>query len=158
MLLRETKYFTELKVWNSPPKKCHWKNRRTKKSVEKMQARGKTCFSATHKRHYPPGTERTCPKNTTANETYKHNYCPKMQPRTTRWWYSVSTRPPDVILPPLRPCMMADLAWPMEITNCPLQTRKMRLCNKSNKPNPEILKAVDEIALASRRNDAWQRS
>ena len=44
MLFATTKNCTEPKVWESAPKKTTVEMYVAKKSVEKMQARGKTCF------------------------------------------------------------------------------------------------------------------
>ena len=45
MLFATTTTTAASKLKKSPPKKSHWKNGSAQKSVEKMQARGKTCFS-----------------------------------------------------------------------------------------------------------------
>ena len=67
MHLAKTINFTQPKVWNTNPKKTHWKNEGAKKSVEKMQARGKTCFW------------RNTRDNTTHSKVRKHD--PKIQPQ-----------------------------------------------------------------------------
>ena len=84
MLLSKTKNCTESKVWNSPPKKARWENRRAQKSVEKMQARGKTCFwcntrnTLTHS-ELRKGALKTQPQM----KHTKDNRCPEMQICTT---------------------------------------------------------------------------
>ena len=87
----------------------------------------------------------------------KHNNHPKRQLCTTRWWYSVSTPPHYVIVTAQHPCLVADYNWPMKATNTAWCTCKMQRCIMNGNLNPEILKAVNEIAVQSRRNDAWQR-
>ena len=67
MHLAKTTNFTQPKVWNTNPKKTHWKNEGAKKSVEKMQARGKTCFLCNTR------------NNTTHPKLRKHE--PKIQPQ-----------------------------------------------------------------------------
>ena len=77
MHLNKTRNYTESKIQNTLSKKSHWKNRGLEKSVEKMQARGRTCFLATHKKHHSLKTKKTCPKNATANETHKTQPLPQ---------------------------------------------------------------------------------
>ena len=98
---------TEAKVWKSPPKKPTVKNWRDQKSVEKMQARGKTCFLQHTKKHYLAKSEKKCPKNRTTNETHKHKhkrkYCPKLRPCITWWWYSGTAPHPRSHFAALKP-------------------------------------------------------
>ena len=159
MHLAKATNFTQAKVWKTNPKKTHWKNEGAKKSVEKMQAKGKTCFLC------------NTGNNTTHPKLRKHE--PKIQPQmkhtntTTAPKNNPTPRDDDTRLlpphpyrrvPPPTPCKVAKQKWPMEATNTLPRTRQMQPRSMNENPNPEIWKAVNEIALWGRRNDAWQRS
>ena len=106
-------------------------------------------------------------KNTTRPKLRKH--APKIQPQmkhtntTTAPKNNSAPRDDDTrLLPPYpdrreappAPCKAADQRWPMETTNALVRTRQMQPCSINRNPNPEILKAGNEIAVRGRRNDA----
>ena len=158
MLLATTRNFTEWKIWKSAPKKSHCKSWRAQKSVEKMQARGKTCFlQQTKNTTYPKvrkGASKIEPqmKHTNTATASKCNLAPRDD--DTRWL----RRPLTSFWRSWSPCMVASHIWLTKITNTLLCTREMQPCNTDDNTNPEILKAAYEIAVKGRRNDAQQRS
>ena len=115
MLSATTRNFTESKVWNTTPKKTHWKNRGVEKSVEKMQARGKTCLL----QHTTNTTHRELRKGT-----------PKMQLQvkhtntTTAWKCNSAPRDDDTRLPPTPPKPHRSTQWPLLGHFCACATAK----------------------------------
>ena len=69
---------TEAKVRKSRPKKALCENRRAEKSVEKMQARGKTCFLQHTRNTTDPKQRKSARmKHTNTTTTPKYNLAPQ---------------------------------------------------------------------------------
>ena len=158
MPFAKTKNFTESKVWNTTPKKTHWKNRGAQKSVEKMQARGKTCLL----QHTTNTTHSELRKGASKyNRKWNTQIQPQPQNVMSHHVMMIRGRHPPLIshsstLKPLHGGW-----WRMTNGKRQMPHHKPAKCNyvaQTDSLNPEIQKAVNRIALKSCRNDAWQRS